>query len=90
MACWWDQALQIPAQSPTTRTINAPSGEDVAGLGATLTSTSNLGQTTITRGVAAKAHGENQGHRTVFYHLSTTTNTASRCNPSLSTTKRLN
>jgi hypothetical protein len=37
----------------TTRSINAPSSENVAGLGAVLTTGSNLGSTTITRGHSA-------------------------------------
>jgi hypothetical protein len=58
----------------TTRTLNAPSAENVAGLGATLTSASNLGETTITRGVAAKTHGGNQGIKRSFI-ISPATNT---------------
>lgn len=34
----------------TTRAINAPSGVNIAGLGATITSSADLGSTTITRG----------------------------------------
>lgn len=34
----------------TTRNLNAPSGENIAGLGAAITSAANLGSTTISRG----------------------------------------
>ncbi|HPQ45481.1 MAG TPA: Ig-like domain-containing protein, partial [Syntrophales bacterium] len=41
------------------RDLNAPDGEDVAGLGAVITSSANLGATTITRGHAPQTGGGN-------------------------------
>jgi len=43
-----------------TRTLNAPSSNDVAGLGAVLTSSQNLGQTTIVRGHAVQTDNNNE------------------------------
>ena len=43
-----------------TRTLNAPSSTDVAGLGAVITASQNLGQTTITRGHAVQTDNNNE------------------------------
>ena len=43
-----------------TRTLNAPSSTDVAGLGAVLSSSQNLGQTTVVRGHAAQTDNNNE------------------------------
>lgn len=43
----------------TTRTLLAPSGSDIAGLGVEITSSANLGSTTITRGHSAQTNGAN-------------------------------
>ena len=43
-----------------TRTLNAPSGTDVAGLGAVITASQNLGPTTIARGHAAQTDNNNE------------------------------
>lgn len=45
----------------TTRTLNSPSGQDIAGMGARITSNSNLGSTTITRGHTAQSGNGNDG-----------------------------
>lgn len=44
-----------------TRVLNAPSSENVAGLGATITSSINMGSTTVTRGHAVQTGAGNQG-----------------------------
>ncbi len=43
-----------------TRTLNAPNGDDVAGLGAEITSNQDLGATTLTRGHAVQTGDGNQ------------------------------
>jgi len=43
-----------------TRTLNAPSSTDVAGLGAVLTSSQTLGQTTVVRGHAVQTDNNNE------------------------------
>ena len=50
----------------TTRNLNAPSGENVGGMGAMLTTTSNLGSTTIERSHYAATQGANDGIFRVF------------------------
>jgi hypothetical protein len=42
----------------TTRSIDTPSAENVGGLGAEITTDSNLGSTSITRGIAAQTGKE--------------------------------
>ena len=59
----------------TTRSLNAPSGENVGGLGAEITTDSNLGSTTITRGVAAQAGYESHTGIKRYYIINPTTNT---------------
>ena len=58
----------------TTRTLNAPSALDVAGLGATITSAANLGSTVITRRHAASTLGCSQSILR-SYEINPTTNT---------------
>ncbi len=59
----------------TTRTLNAPSDPNIAGLGVGLTSTANLGATTITRGHAA--HSGSAGGASIqrWFDISPATNT---------------
>ncbi len=57
-----------------TRTLNAPSGTDVAGLGVTITSSANLGITTITRGVERIESNGNLGIAR-YYDISPSNNT---------------
>ena len=58
----------------TTRTLNAPSSENVAGLGAIITSSANLGSTIIERGHEAQSSGGNDGIER-YYSFAPTTNT---------------
>lgn len=67
----------------TTRTLNAPSSEDVGGMGAVLTSAANLGSTTISRGHAQQTGGGNTSLLR-YYDITPTTNTG------LSATLRFN
>ncbi|MFQ5571498.1 MAG: hypothetical protein ACE5G0_17605 [Rhodothermales bacterium] len=57
-----------------TRTLNAPNGVNVAGLGATITSSINLSSTVVTRGHEAYTSGSNQGIAR-YFAISPTTNT---------------
>ena len=50
----------------TTRLLNAPTGENVGGLGAMLTSSADLGSTTVERMHAAGTGGGNSGIFRVF------------------------
>ncbi len=45
----------------TTRTLNAPSGQNIGGLGVSITSSQNLGTTVITRGHTRRGNGTNLG-----------------------------
>lgn len=56
-----------------TRDLNSPSGRDVAGLGAKITSNSDLGTTNITRGYAAQSGNGNDGINR-YYNISPSNN----------------
>lgn len=56
------------------RTLNAPASEDVAGLGAVITSAANLGLTTVVRGHVAQTVDGNAGVAR-YYDLTPATNT---------------
>lgn len=57
-----------------TRTLNAPSTVNVAGLGVEITSNADLGETTVTRGHVAQTGEGNQGILR-FYDIAPSTNT---------------
>lgn len=57
-----------------TRTLTAPAGVNAAGLGATITSTADLGSTSITRGHVAQTGNSNSGILR-YYDIAPTTNT---------------
>ena len=56
-----------------TRTLNAPSSENVAGMGAEITSAANLGSTSITRGHGVQ--GVNTNHILRYFDITPNTNT---------------
>lgn len=56
-----------------TRTLDAPSGLDAAGLGVVISSDEDLGETTLTRGHAAQSGGDNEGIQR-YYDIGPTTN----------------
>jgi hypothetical protein len=58
-----------------TRTLNVPSGSDIAGLGVKITSSANLGSTTITRGVERKSDAVGNLAIARYYDIVPTTNT---------------
>ena len=58
----------------TTRTLGQPASENVGGLGAELTTDWELGETTITRGVAARTGDAHEGI-TRYYYIDPTTET---------------
>ena len=58
----------------TNRSLNAPSGVNVGGLGASVSSVSNLGSTTVTRGHTAYVLGSSNSIKR-YYNISPTTNT---------------
>jgi hypothetical protein len=57
-----------------TRTLNAPLSENVAGMGAEITSTADLGSTKITRGCTEQSGNENTGIKR-YFDITPTTNT---------------
>ena len=57
-----------------TRTLNNPSSDNVAGMGAEITSTANLGSTSITRGHTVQTGAANSSIKR-FYDISPATNT---------------
>ncbi|NOY06617.1 MAG: T9SS type A sorting domain-containing protein [Chlorobi bacterium] len=57
-----------------TRTLNAPSSENVAGLGAVITSSANLGSTEVRRGHKPQTGGGSSGIKR-FYDISPANNT---------------
>ncbi len=57
-----------------TRTLNAPSSENVAGLGAEITSSANLGSTEVRRGHKPQSGGGSSGIKR-FYDISPANNT---------------
>lgn len=57
-----------------TRTLNAPSSENVAGLGAVITSSANLGDTEVRRGHKPQSSGGSSGIKR-FYDISPANNT---------------
>jgi len=58
----------------TTRTLNAPAGENIGGLGVSITSSQNLGTTVITRGHTRRGNGVNLGIER-YYDISPANNT---------------
>jgi len=58
----------------TTRSINAPSSNNIGGMGAELTSSADLGSTIITRGHTAQT-GDNNTGITRYFDITPTTNT---------------
>ncbi len=58
----------------TTRTLNAPSGSNIGGLGVSITSAQNLGTTVITRGHTRRGNGVNLGIER-YYDISPANNT---------------
>ena len=58
----------------TTRNLNAPEGENIAGLGAAITSAANLGSTTISRGHTVYTLGGAPGIKR-YYNISPANNT---------------
>jgi Secretion system C-terminal sorting domain len=58
----------------TTRTLNAPASINVAGMGAEITSTANLGSTTISRGVAVQT-GNSNSSILRYFDIAPATNT---------------
>ena len=58
----------------TTRDLSGITAQNVAGLGATITTAANMGSTVITRGVAAQTGNGNQGVKR-YFDITPTTNT---------------
>ncbi len=58
----------------TTRSLNAPAGTDIGGLGISITSAADLGSTVISRGHAAQAGGGNNSIKR-YYDVTPTNNT---------------
>lgn len=58
----------------TTRTLNSPAGENIGGLGVSITSSQNLGATVITRGHTRRGNGVNLGIER-YYDISPANNT---------------
>ncbi|MBI5474918.1 MAG: T9SS type A sorting domain-containing protein, partial [Ignavibacteriae bacterium] len=57
----------------TTRSLNAPTGTDIGGLGASITSSADLGSTVITRGHAVQSGGGNNSIKR-YFEITPTTN----------------
>ena len=59
-------------QLTATRSLNGPNAADVAGLGAVLSASADLGDVTVTRGHTAQSDGSGNESIERFYHLSAT------------------